>query len=306
MDAGYSHLKLFADEKPSLSDSATQQPILLASSGSGSGLALPLPDPHVAATRELIRPPTVRPGRRECDPFTAAWFEELEQKRYHRHGAWLVRALEFGRHPGESLLVLGCGLGTDAVHYARTGTNVTVATAPGEYPHLVRDNFARHSLPATFVNIDGPRLPFADSSFDVVTWNALYDSAEPDPARVAELYRILKPGGKVIGLFPARFDTAFWQNIILPLQRLWWRRPPDPTTAPKTTKRELCRVFARFVEHRVSKRHLRRGELPHVWRIFPLVLLERWIGRVLVLKAKKPIQIARLQLTQEDSARVAA
>jgi hypothetical protein len=36
------------------------------------------------------------------------------------------------------------------------------------------------------------------------------------------------------------------------------------------------------------------------------MLLERWIGRVLVLKAKKPISLARLQLTQEDSGRLAA
>jgi SAM-dependent methyltransferase len=242
----------------------------------------------------------VRRGRREYEPYSAAWFEEIEQKRYHRHGAWLTRALEFGRHPGESLLVLGCGLGTDAVQYARTGTNVTIATAPDEYPHVVRDNFARHALEAEFAALDGPLLPFADGAFDVVTWNALYDADRPDAVRVAELFRVLKPGGKLIGLFPARFDAAFWQDVLLPLQRLWWRRPPDPATAPKTTARELRRVFAPFAEHRVSKRHLRRGELPHAWRILPLMLLERWIGRVLVLKAKKPIQFARLQLTPED------
>src|SRR5579883_1930239 len=298
MDGEFGHLKLFADETPSSSDFAMPPTV-----ADGSGLSFPLPDPHVVATRELIRPPTVRPNRREGEPFSAAWFEELEQKRYQRHGTWLVPALEFGRHPGESLLILGCGLGTDAVHYARTGTNVTVAAAPGEYPHLVRDNFARHGLPVAFAHIDGPRLPFTDSSFDVVTWNALYEPAEPDPARVDELFRVLKPGGKVIALFPARFDAAFWQDILLPLQRLWWRRPQDPATAPKTTARELRRTFARFAEHRVAKRHLRRGELPHTWRIFPLLLLERWIGRVLVLKAKKPILVARLQVTQEDSGR---
>ena len=242
----------------------------------------------------------MRRGRRESEPFSAAWFEELEQKRYQRHGAWLTRALEFGRHPGESLLVLGCGLGTDAVRYARTGTSVTVATAPDEFPHVVRDNFARHALSAEFAKLNGPRLPFADGAFDVVTWNALYDADKPDPVRVAELFRVLKPGGKLIGLFPARFDAAFWQDVLVPLQRLWWRHPPDPATAPKTTARELRRVFGRFTEHRVAKRHLRRGELPHAWRIFPLVLLERWIGRVLVLKAKKPIPLARLQLTPED------
>ena len=300
MDGGYGSLKLFAYEPDDSSEFATPLP------APAGGSAPPRPDPHVAATRELIRPPTVRRGRRDCEPFSAAWFEELEQKRYHRHGAWLTRAMEFGRHPGESLLALGPGLGTDAVRYARTETNVTVATTAAEYPHLVRENVARCGLTAQFAKLDGPRLPFADGSFDVVSWNALYEPAEPDPARVDELFRVLKSGGKLIGLFPARYDSAFWQKVLMPLARLWWRRPPDPATAPKTTRRELRATFAKFAEHRVSKRHLRRGELPHAWRIFPLMLLERWIGRVLILKAKKPIHIARLQLAQEDYGRLAA
>ncbi|QJW94207.1 class I SAM-dependent methyltransferase [Frigoriglobus tundricola] len=305
MDGGFGSLKLFAYESDGSAEHRTPLPGP-ASIGTDIGLAMNRPDPHVAATRELIRPPTVHRGRRESEPFSAAWFEELEQKRYQRHGAWLTRALEFGRHPGESLLVLGCGLGTDAVRYARTDTTVTVATTADEYPNIVRANFARDGLTATFAKLDGPRLPFADGAFDVVTWNTLYDPAAPDPTRVDELFRVLKPGGKVIGLFPARFDSAFWQDIFLPLQRLWWRRPQDPATAPKTSARELRRTFARFGELRVSKRHLRRGELPHVWRIFPLMLLERWIGRVLVLKAKKPILVTRPQTKFDTPGRLAA
>lgn len=286
MDGGFSNLKLFADDSAGSSDHAPLPPAR--------------PDPHTAATRELIRPPTVRHPRRECEPFTAAWFEELEQKRYQRHGAWLPHALEFGRHPGESLLALGCGIGTDALTYARTGTRVTVTTTTGDYPDLIRDNFVRHGIESEFVRLDGPRLPFDDGRFDVVAWNGLYDADHPNPLRIAELFRVLKPGGKVIGLFPAHYDAAFWQDVLIPLQRLWWRRPPDPATAPKTTGRELRRLFDRFAEHRICKRHLRRGELPHAWRIFPLMLLERVIGRVLVLKAKKPILLARLQLTEDD------
>ncbi|AMV29023.1 hypothetical protein VT84_31805 [Gemmata sp. SH-PL17] len=300
MDSGFANLKLFAVESSDSAEHATPLPIPVAP------VPLAAPDPHVAATHELIRPHTVRSTRHGCEPYSAAWFDELEQKRYQRHGHWLPRALEFGRHPGESLLVLGCGLGTDAAHYARTGTNVTVATAPDEHAQLIQDNFARHGLTADFVALTGVRLPFADGAFDVVTWNALYDPTEPAPFRVDELFRVLKPGGKVIGLFPARYDTAFWQNILLPLQRIYWQCPPAPSTAPKTTAHELRRVFARFAEHRVMKRHLRRGELPHIWRIMPLIFLERLIGRVLVLKAKKPILAARLQLNQVDLGRIAA
>lgn len=297
MESGTGHLKLFAGPPDTVEHAPLPDP---------SATLLPLPDPHAAATRELIRPPTVHPSRRDYEPYSAAWFEGLEQKRYQRHGRWLHKALEFGRHPGESLLVLGCGLGIDAISYARTGTNVTLATTADERPDLIRENFNRNGLSAEFVALDGSRLPFADGAFDVVTWNALYDATAPDPLRVDELFRVLKPGGKLIGLFPAYYDAVFWQNLLLPLQRLYWRPPADPTTAPKMTARELGRLFRRFGEQKVSKRHLRRGELPHVWRLFPLLFLERLIGRVLVLKAKKPILTARLQAAQIDVGRLAA
>jgi hypothetical protein len=120
-----------------------------------------------------------------------------------------------------------------------------------------------------------------------VAWNALHSPAPaPEPG---ELLRVLKSGGKVIGLFPARYDAGYWQDVLFPLQGWYWRRPPDPTSAPKATGRELARAFAGFERVAVAKRHLRRSELPHPWRVLPLMLLERLIGRVLVLKAFKPL-----------------
>jgi SAM-dependent methyltransferase len=249
----------------------------------------PPPDPSILANRELIRPVGFRRAAPGLVPFSAAWYDELEQKRYQRHGVWLPSALEFGRHPGESLLLLGPGIGSDAVRYVRTGTPVTVGVTPFDHADLVRENLARHALPARIVDVSGPKLPFADGTFDVVTWNALYDPAPPEAVRIDEVFRVLKSGGKVIGLFPARYDAGYWQDLLLPLQWLYWRRPADPTDGTKTSARRLRRRFAAFVKPAVGKRHLRRAELPHPWRVLPLVLLERLIGRVLVFKAFKPL-----------------
>jgi len=249
----------------------------------------PTPDPAILANRELIRPAGYRRAAAGLVAYSAAWYDELEQKRYQRHGVWLPGALEFGRHPGESLLLLGAGIGSDAIQYIHTGTPVTVGVTPHDYPDQLRENLTRHALTAHVVEVSDPVLPFADGTFDVVTWNALYDPASLNPVRVNELFRVLKAGGKVIGLFPAWFDAGFWQDLLLPLQWVYWLRPVDPTAAPKTTARQLRKAFAAFAQHRVAKRHLRRSELPHPWRVFPLVLLERIIGRVLVFKALKPL-----------------
>jgi hypothetical protein len=51
-------------------------------------------------------------------------------------------------------------------------------------------------------------------------------------------------------------------------------------------------MFGRFVEHRTHKRHLRRADVPHLWRWMPLPILERLMGRVLVHKAFKPLSAA--------------
>lgn len=279
MDGIRGNLKLFAGDAPcAVSDDASPPP------------ALPSrPDPAVLANRELIRPCGSRPTARALVPFSEAWYDELEQKRYQRHGMWLPAALEFGRHPGESLLLLGPGLGSDAIRYALGGTPVTIGVGPDDHPDLIRENLARHNLSARLSDVGRPTLPFPDGTFDVVTWNAMHDPARPDPARVSELFRVLKAGGKVIGLFPAWYDAGYWQDLFLPLQWLYWRRPADPAGGAKTTARQLRRTFGGFTGFRVAKRHLRRGELPHPWRILPLPVLERVIGRVLVFKGFKPL-----------------
>jgi hypothetical protein len=50
--------------------------------------------------------------------------------------------------------------------------------------------------------------------------------------------------------------------------------------------------FSALTEQRTYRRHLRRAEVPHVCRIFPLPLLERIYGRVLIFKAFKPVSAA--------------
>jgi SAM-dependent methyltransferase len=286
MDGAGTNLKIFTAEPAPLAGTGAHDPLTPPPQGA---VKPPPPDPGVLANRELIRPVSFRRAAVGLVPYSAAWYDELEQKRYQRHGVWLPSALEFGRHPGEALLLLGPGVGSDAVRYIRTGTPVTVGVTPFDHADLVRENLARHALPARIVDVSAAKLPFADGTFDVVTWNALYDPAPPEAGRIEEVFRVLKSGGKVIGLFPARYDAGYWQDLLLPLQWLYWRRPADPTDGTKTSARRLKRRFAAFVKPTVGKRHLRRAELPHPWRVWPLVVLERLIGRVLVFKAFKPL-----------------
>ena len=72
--------------------------------------------------------------------------------------------------------------------------------------------------------------------------------------------------------------------------RGWLRRSAE---GPRGfSRRGLRRLFAGFIEHRIHKRHLRRSEIPHLFRWLPLPVLERLMGRFLILKAFKPLSAA--------------
>jgi SAM-dependent methyltransferase len=266
-------------------------------SGSNGFLRLvpdPGPEPLVLAARELLRAPAVpRPGRRELEPFTRGWFEELELKRYTRAGMWLPRVLEFTRHPDEQLLMLGPGLGTDALQFLRHGTKVVLATLPDDHPDLIRRNFEFRGLVPELVTVTDPtRMPFGRSQFDVIILNALTNGPESLSETAAELYRVLKPGGKLIGLFPTKYDPNFWSGVLHPLGRLIWGKPPADEDAVKRSARQLKRAFGSFAELVIRRRHLRRSELPPMLRVLPPAWLERWLGRVLTVRGFKPLSAA--------------
>jgi SAM-dependent methyltransferase len=260
-----------------------------------------LPGPHHPSefaerlyVREALGPP-VRKGHVEADtePYTLQWFLNIETKRHSRHGRWIPRLLEFAKHGNEALLGLGSGLGTDWLQYARHGADVVVCTPSADQLALIRRNFELRGLKGRFLHAAPSALPLEAASIDVACLSGLLDELDDPAAVVQEVYRVLKPGGKVLAVVSARYDVDFWLRLCLPWQRGHGRGcRSDSRPARRYSARRLRRLFGAFVEHRVYKRQLRRSELPHLWRLLPLGPLERLMGRCLVLKAFKPLSAA--------------
>jgi ubiquinone/menaquinone biosynthesis C-methylase UbiE len=76
---------------------------------------------------------------------------------------------------------------------AVTGVDMTpemIAKAQGSADELGVGNVA-------FVESEAERLPFADGSFDVVISNGVIDLIPDKDAVFAELFRVLRPGGRL-------------------------------------------------------------------------------------------------------------
>jgi ubiquinone/menaquinone biosynthesis C-methylase UbiE len=256
-----------------------------------AGLLPPRCDANGAADRHFFEETLHRhrPDLDGAEPYSLQWFLTIEAVRHNRQGRWIPHLLEFGKHPGEKLLGLGRGLGTDWVQYARRGAEVTACCPSTEHLALVQRNFELRGLPGRFLHADPAAIPLAASSIDVVCVSHLLDELSDPAAAIEEIYRVLKPGGKVLAVAPARYDVDYWCRRLLP----WERLLKDNRSSPHGfSARRLRRLFGRFVEHRIHKRHLRRAEVPHLWRWLPLSLLERLFGHFLVLKAFKPLSAA--------------
>jgi SAM-dependent methyltransferase len=103
--------------------------------------------------------------------------------------------------PGEDVLDLGCGAGTDSLVAAQmvgpegrvVGVDMTaemVAKARASARVLGVDK-------VEFLEGEAEHLPFAASSFDVVISNGVIDLIPDKDSVFAELYRVLRPGGRL-------------------------------------------------------------------------------------------------------------
>lgn len=257
----------------------------------------PFPMPHYRlelADRLYARETLQGNGRiREgAEPFTLQWFLDIQNARHSRYGSWIPRLLEFVKHGGETLLGLGNGLGTDWVQYARHGAQVIACSPSAEQLALIQRNFSLRGLNGVFLHAPATTIPLESASIDVVCVANLLEEVADPAAVIEEIYRLLKPGGKVLTVTPARFDVNYWRRCCLPWPLRLRRRNAANGEPISFSARTLRQLFGRFAEARVYKRQLRRAEVPHLWRWLPHPLLERAFGRMMIIKAFKPLSAA--------------
>ena len=108
------------------------------------------------------------------------------------------RALVEGLEPGERVLDLCCGSARSSVLAARrTGRTVVGVDVSPAMLALGAEHGRAAFAP---VRADAFRLPFADEAFDAVTVCWGLRNLSPESAALAEMRRVLRPGGKLLVL----------------------------------------------------------------------------------------------------------
>ena len=112
-----------------------------------------------------------------------------------RPAAHLVRFA--GVRSGHRVLDVACGTGVVSITAVRAGATVTGVDLTPELLDRARENARIGGFNVTFREADVEALPFGDAEFDVVLSQFGHMFAPRPQVAVAEMLRVLKPGGMI-------------------------------------------------------------------------------------------------------------
>lgn len=151
---------------------------------------------------------------RDVAPETIEWFREARRVRYDEYAPWLRATTGIGEIRGKDVLEIGVGLGSDHFTLASGGNRMTALDLSREHLRLTQRHLSLEGLSTTAVHGDMEKMPFPDASFDVVySFGVLHHTDHMERA-VAEIKRVLRPGGRaIIGVYH-RDSIFFWAGIV--------------------------------------------------------------------------------------------
>jgi ubiquinone/menaquinone biosynthesis C-methylase UbiE len=120
-----------------------------------------------------------------------------------------------GLHAGERVVDIGCGPALlAAVMAAQVGPSGHVSGVDVSDSMLALARARAESLSELFMDFQrggAQELPFPDQSFDVAVSTQVLEYVPDIAAAVAEMYRVLRPGGRVL-LLDTDWDTIVWHS----------------------------------------------------------------------------------------------
>ena len=176
---------------------------------------------------------------------TKEYFEEVEARRYANEPHNYTFP-EFDRWKGKRVLEIGCGIGTDAVNFARAGANYTGIDLSAESVKIAKQRFEVFGLTGEIFEANAEEL---DNVFDphekfdlIYSFGVIHHAPRPERV-VAHLPGLLKDDGECRVMLYAKNS---WKNMLIEAN---WDQPeaqdncPQAVTYTKQEARELFRAF---------------------------------------------------------------
>lgn len=191
-----------------------------------------------------------------CGPLEADVAGLLRARR--AYAPFMADALDYRGARGLDVLDVGCGQGIDVCEYALAGATVTGIDLTPRHVELARQHLDELGLEGTIVEGDAEALPFPDSTFDRVSSNGVLHHTPDLPRALAEIHRVLRPGGRATVIVYNRNSGHYWLEQVLRfgiLQRLLLSERTMANVLSRNVERSsigarpLVRVYSRKQLH---------------------------------------------------------
>jgi ubiquinone/menaquinone biosynthesis C-methylase UbiE len=178
---------------------------------------------------------------------TQEFFEDLREYRFDKL-RYLPEVVDFAAYKDQRLLEIGCGVGLDLVEFARQGSQVTGVDVAECAIELAMKNFAYHGVYGDLRVMNGEALEFDDNSFDAVYAHGVIQYTADAPRMVAEIHRVLRPGGSALLMVYNRYS---WLNLLSVLLGVTLEHEDAPVLN-KYSARQFVAMLGQFSEVHIS------------------------------------------------------
>jgi ubiquinone/menaquinone biosynthesis C-methylase UbiE len=140
--------------------------------------------------------------------------DDLEDM-FRFRGHMAVVEMRLDRLAGKSVLEIGSGAGGHSALFAKHGARMTSMDITPERVQATKQKFDLMGASAdgcVALNADAENLPFPDHSFDIVYSNGVLHHTPDTEKAIAEVLRVLKPGGQAIIMLYCKSSWAYWFN----------------------------------------------------------------------------------------------
>jgi ubiquinone/menaquinone biosynthesis C-methylase UbiE len=123
-----------------------------------------------------------------------------------------------------SVLEIGFGTGLNLAYYPSNSVQkiTTVDVNPG-MNQIAQKRIAASTISVDYQVLNGEKLPMADATFDTVVSTWTLCSIKQVEQAIAEIYRVLKPGGKFLFIEHGLSNEPkiqTWQHRLTPIQKI--------------------------------------------------------------------------------------
>lgn len=205
------------------------------------------------------RPCNIRHSTKEVG--TRAYFDEVEERKYFVE-PHIPAFADFARWKGKKVLEVGCGLGTDAVNFARAGADYHAIDLSDASLELARKRFEVFGLKGDLRPYNAEQLSeaFEPESFDLVySFGVIHHTPHPE-AVLREIRKVIKPDGELRMMLYAKNS---WKNIMI----------EGGFDQPEA--QSGCPIAFTYTEEEERELHRQAGfEVTEIWQdhIFPYVI----------------------------------